>query len=131
MIKIFIIWISIMASVQDESREYVMASGDTTITLKRYVMCIYTTGPNRGHSQQEAERIQRAHLAYQDSLYAKGILLVAGPFGGDTEKRGIVIYDLGHPTLARPYVDADPAVVAGRLDYELLEWWTKKGSVIN
>lgn len=131
MIKIFIIWISIMASVQDEPREYVMASGDTTITLKRYVMCIYTTGSNRDQPQEEAERIQREHLAYQDSLHTAGVILVAGPFGGAGTKRGIVIYDLGNASEAAPYVQRDPAVKAGRLEYELIEWWTKKGSVIN
>ena len=117
--------------MQQDSREYVMASGDSTITLKRYVMCIYLTGPNRDHTQEEAERIQREHLAYQDSLHKQGIILVAGPFGGAGTKRGIVIYDVGHPSQAAPYVTNDPAVKAGRLDYELIEWWTKKGAVIN
>lgn len=114
----------------NDPREYVMASGDSTITLKRYVMCIYTTGPNRSQPEEEAMQIQRAHLAYQDSLFKEGILLVAGPFGGANKKRGIVIYDLDHPSEALPYVQNDPAVKAGRLEFELLEWWTQKGVVI-
>ncbi|RPI69804.1 MAG: hypothetical protein EHM43_00420 [Ignavibacteriae bacterium] len=129
MLNIFIIWMSIV--MQDEPREYVMASGDSTITLKRYVMCIYSTGPKRDQPEEVAERIQREHLAYQDSLHKEGIILVAGPFGGAGSKRGIVIYDVGVPSDAAPYVTNDPAVKAGRLEYELIEWWTKKGSVID
>lgn len=117
-------------SLANDPREYVMASGDSTITLKRYVMCIYLTGKNRSQSDEEAMKIQREHLAYQDSLHKQGILLVAGPFGGGGTKRGIVIYDLDHPSEALPYVQNDPAVKAGRLEFELLEWWTQKGVVI-
>lgn len=112
------------------TREVEMPYRDSTITLKKYVMCIYTSGPNRSQSQQEAEELQRRHLAHQDSLSDKGLLLVAGPFDGHPEKRGILIFDVGTIEEAEPHVKADPMVQAGRLAFELIPWWTMKGSVI-
>ena len=60
----------------------------------------------------------------------EGLLLVAGPFATDGEKRGILILDVGSIQEAEPHIKEDPMVKEGRLNYELLEWWTMKGSVI-
>jgi len=112
-------------------REFDMPYRDSTITLKKYVMCIYSKGENRSQSDEEAMELQRSHLAHQDALAEKGILLVAGPFDGDSDKRGILIFDLGSVEEVEPYVQNDPMVKAGRLTYELLPWWTKKGASLN
>ena len=114
----------------EQPREIEMPWKDSTIVMKRYVMCIYSSGPNRSQPKEEAERLQEQHLAHQDKLHEEGLLLVAGPFGGTSDKRGILIIDVGSVAEAEPLVQEDPMVKAGRLNYELLEWWTMKGAVI-
>ena len=127
---LFSLLLILQGGAVQEQREFEMPYGDSTITMKRYVMCIYTAGDNRSQNEEQAMEIQKAHLAHQDVLADKGLLLVAGPFGGDGDKRGILIFDVGTVAEAEPLVKDDPAVKAGRLNYELLEWWTMKGSVI-
>jgi uncharacterized protein len=126
----FLLFPSTLTKSQDMKapREFDMPWKDTTITMKKYVMCIYLAGPHRGQTEEEATKLQEAHLAHQDAMHEKGVLAIAGPFDGGGEKRGILIFDLGSVEEARPYVDEDPMVKAGRLTYELLEWWTMKGA---
>ena len=112
-------------------REFNMPYRDSTITMKKYVMCIYTKGASRDQSEEDAMELQKAHLAHQDELADKGLLIVAGPFDGDHDKRGILIFDVGTVEEAEPYVKEDPMVKAGRLNYELLPWWTMKGATLN
>lgn len=117
-------------SHQQQPREMVMTfEGGKTDTLKRYVMCIYTRGTGKV-AEEDLERLQKEHLAHQGRLADEGVLIVAGPFGGNGEKRGILIFDVGSVEEAEPYVKADPMVKVGRLAYELLPWWTAKGTVI-
>ena len=109
-------------------REFEMPYRDSTITMKKYVMCIYSKGASRNQSEEEAAELQKAHLAHQDSLAEEGLLLIAGPFEGDHDKRGILIFDMGSVEEVEPHVKNDPMVQAGRLTYELLPWWTMKGA---
>ena len=67
-------------------------------------------------------------MAHMDSLAEIGQLDIAGPMGDDTDLRGIVV--LRVPTLeaAKACCEADPAVKAKRLGYELHPWWAAVGS---
>ena len=58
-------------------------------------------------------------------------LQIAGPFGDDSEKRGILIFDLEKVEDAEAAMSQDPAVQAGRLSYECHPWWAAKGSMLN
>ena len=111
-------------------REFEMPYRDSTITMKKYVMCIYSKGESRDQSEEEAMEVQKAHLAHQDELAEQGLLIIAGPFDGDHDKRGILIFDAGSVEEVERYVQDDPMVKAGRLTYELLPWWTRKGAVL-
>jgi uncharacterized protein YciI len=111
-----------------EPREYTMVTngGDTTV-MKRYVMCIYLRGSNAAKfAANELADLQKAHLNHIDSLAKAGAVLVAGPFGDNGDKRGILILDAADIESARLWVDADPMVKAGRLAYELHPWWTAR-----
>ena len=111
-------------------REFEMPYRASTITMKKYVMCIYTKGESREQSEEEAMKLQKAHLAHQDELADRGLLIIAGPFDGDYDKRGILIFDVGTVEEAEPLVNDDPMVKAGRLNYELIPWWTMKGATL-
>jgi uncharacterized protein len=116
-----------LSAQSHEAREFTMvANGDTTV-MKRYVMCIYLRGEKAADFDQDAlAKLQAAHLSHIDSLAEKGHVLVAGPFGDNGTKRGILILDAGDNETAIPWVEADPMVKAGRLAYELHPWWTAK-----
>lgn len=100
---------------------------DTVYTMKKYFMAFLKSGTKKS-DPEEAMVIQQAHLNHMSQLAEKNKICVAGPFGDDTEFRGIVIYNVKDEEEARSYVESDPAVEAGVLTYELHPWWAAKGS---
>ena len=62
-------------------------------------------------------------------LAQMGKLLVAGPFSDDGNWRGLFIFDCKTKEEVEQLVKSDPAVSAGRLNYEIHAWWTAKNCV--
>jgi uncharacterized protein YciI len=58
-----------------------------------------------------------------------GKLIVAGPFGDNGDWRGIFIMDCKIKEEVEQYVKTDPAIISGRLKYEIHPWWTAKNCV--
>lgn len=83
-------------------------------------------GPNRNYDSLTAEKIQEEHLANITKLTGSGKLIVAGPFMEDENWRGIFILKCDTKEEAEALVKTDPAIVAGRLTYELHPWMTGK-----
>ena len=81
-------------------------------------------------SDAELDALQAQHLAYRAGLRREGLLVVNGPLGeqSDTSMRGLSIFacDLDE---ARRLSDGDPSVQAGRLTYDVMEWWVGGGSL--
>jgi uncharacterized protein YciI len=81
-------------------------------------------------SEEELTELQRQHLAYRAELGRQGVLVVNGPLveQSDETLRGISIFacDLEE---ARRLSDADPSVKAGRLTYDVMEWWVRAGAL--
>ena len=84
---------------------------------------IYATPERPDISDEEAERIQEAHLANIRRLMASGELVLAGPFVDGGDLRGIFVFDVPTVEHAESLVATDPAVQAGRLRVELHPWW--------
>lgn len=78
---------------------------------------------------ERLHEIQRAHLAHMTALAEQGKLLIAGPFSDqeDESLRGMALYQVGSVEEARKLAAADPAVVAGRLEVEVLTWNVEEG----
>lgn len=70
-------------------------------------------------------------LTYVSQLAAQDKICIAGPFGDDTDLRGIVIYSAKSMEEARSFADSDPAVKAGILKIKIHPWWAAKGSKLN
>ena len=72
----------------------------------------------------ELDALQARHLAYRAELRRRGVLVVNGPLGeqSDESMRGLSIFACSLDEAAR-LSDADPSVQAGRLTYDLMEWW--------
>jgi uncharacterized protein YciI len=78
----------------------------------------------------ELDALQSRHLAYRANLRDEGVLVANGPLmeQSDASLRGLSIFacDLDE---ARRLSDGDPSVQAGRLAYEVFEWWIAAGTL--
>jgi uncharacterized protein len=81
-------------------------------------------------SDEELDALQARHLAYRAELRRQGVVVANGPFDEQTDRsyRGMSIFACDAATAAR-LSDADPSVVAGRLAYDVMEWWVHAGSL--
>ena len=80
--------------------------------------------------EDEFDALQTRHLAYRASLRADGVLVANGPFDEQSDEsfRGMSIFACDLATAAR-LSDDDPSVIAGRLAYDLMEWWVAAGTL--
>ncbi len=81
-------------------------------------------------SDEELDDLQARHLAYRADLRRQGLLAVNGPCAeqSDPSYRGMSIFTCDRAEAAR-LSDADPSVAAGRLAYDVMEWWVGAGSL--
>lgn len=79
---------------------------------------------------EELDALQARHLAYRAELRRQGVLVANGPLGeqSNASLRGLSIFacDLDE---ARRLSDGDPSVQAGRLAYDVMEWWVASGTL--
>ena len=81
-------------------------------------------------SDPELDALQARHLAYRAELGRRGVLVVNGPFDEqrDPSYRGMSIFACDAAEAAR-LSESDPSVAAGRLIYDVMEWWVRAGSL--
>lgn len=81
-------------------------------------------------SDQDLDALQARHLAYRAELRRTGVVVANGPFDeqSDPSYRGMSIFACD-PAEAARLSDGDPSVVAGRLAYDVMEWWVGAGSL--
>ena len=96
-----------------------------------YTLVLLRRPPNAPEMPEaDLDALQSRHLAYRADLRRQGVLVANGPLGeqSDTTFRGLSIFACGLDEAAR-LSDADPSVQAGRLAYELMEWWVAAGTL--
>lgn len=98
--------------------------------LKQYFMVFLKRGPNKSLDSLQLQELQKKHLANINKLAEEKKLVIAGPFGDDTELRGIFILDVPTIEEAIRLTESDPAVQAGRLVMEVHPWFTEPGSCL-
>ena len=81
-------------------------------------------------SEADLDDLQARHLAYRADLARRGVLVANGPFleQSDPSYRGMSVLACDRAEAAR-LSDADPSVVAGRLTYDVMDWWVAAGSL--
>jgi hypothetical protein len=81
-------------------------------------------------ADDELDALQARHLAYRGGLRRDGLIVVNGPFAeqSDDSDRGMSIFACT-PAEAARLSDGDPSVAAGRLAYDVMEWWVAAGSL--
>ena len=95
--------------------------------MKKYVMAFLRKGPNRSLDSTEAMQLQMAHLENIGRMAEAGKLVLAGPFFGDGDLRGIYIFNVQSIGEAEELTNSDPAIKAGSLTMELMEWYGSAG----
>lgn len=96
-----------------------------------YTLVLLTRPPDAPDmSDAEIDALQSQHLAYRARLKREGVIVANGPFGEQTDiaLRGMSIFACGLDE-ARRLSDDDPSVRAGRLGYEVMEWWVAAGTL--
>lgn len=91
--------------------------------MRRYVMAFLMAGPNRPTDPDTARALQAAHMANIQRMADEGSLVVAGPFIGGGDYRGIYIFAVETIEEARALTETDPAVRYGSLRMELKPWY--------
>jgi uncharacterized protein YciI len=107
--------------------DYVDEKTKDTTLMQQYFIAFLKSGPNRSQSEEEASKLQSAHLAHLGKMYELGYADISGPFGDDGDIRGITIYNVPTYEMADSLANSDPMVKAGRLVIELHPWWAGKG----
>ena len=107
--------------------DYVDETTKDTILMQQYFMAFLKSGPIRSQNEEEAEILQKEHLAHLTKMYELGYADISGPFGDNGTIRGVTIYNVPTLKMADSLANADPMVIAGRLVIEIHPWWAAKG----
>jgi uncharacterized protein YciI len=120
--------LSFLPEISYSQEEFEVKMGDTTYVMKKYVFGMYKRGENNNLDSAELAKIQTGHLNHLSELAKIGKLCLAGPIDGKNDLRGLLVFDVKNIEEAEELIKKDPAVIAGRLTYELYYWWAAKGS---
>jgi len=104
---------------------------DGEYVMKQYWFVMLTRGARRNEITDTAQIriLQEGHMKNIGRLAEMGKILVAGPFGDNGNWQGIFIFDSPTKEEVESLLKTDPAIAAGRLDYEIHPWWTAKNAV--
>ena len=92
--------------------------------MKKYVIAFLYRGDKVGdYSEVERAEIQKGHMVNITKLAEEGKMVLAGPFFGKEELRGLFFFSVGSIEEAKALTESDPAVKAGVLKMELKEWY--------
>ena len=83
--------------------------------MRRYVLVILKTGPNKVPAGPERDEMFKGHFANMNRLSADGKLALAGPFDGVDGWRGLFIFAVSDIAEARALVATDPVIIKGEM----------------
>lgn len=98
--------------------------GADKIGMKKYVMAFLLRGDRVAeYTPEQRQEIQAGHMANIGKMAEMGKLVLAGPFFGNDDLRGIYIFDVQSIDEAKALTETDPAIQAGVLKMDLKEWY--------
>jgi len=107
----------------DFDKELAQKLGADDYGMSQYVMAFLKRGPNRPTDPKIAEELQAAHMANINKMAEEGKLVLAGPFLGEGDLKGIYVFDVKTVEEAKALTESDPAIQAGSLVMELHPWY--------
>jgi uncharacterized protein len=98
--------------------------GADNLGMKKYVMAFLIRGDRVSeYTPEQRQEIQAGHMANIGKMAEMGKLILAGPFFGNEELRGIYIFDVQSIEEAKALTETDPAIQKGVLKMDLKEWY--------
>nr|WP_287936520.1 YciI family protein [Algoriphagus sp.] len=92
--------------------------------MRKYVMAFLLRGDRVAeYTPEQRQEIQAGHMANIGKMADMGKLILAGPFFGNDDLRGIYIFDVQTLEEAKALTETDPAIQAGVLKMDLKEWY--------
>lgn len=92
--------------------------------MKKYVIAFLYRGDRTAeYSAEERAEFQKGHLANITRLATEGKLVLAGPFFGNEELRGLFFFNVETVAEAESLTESDPSIQAGILKMEMKEWY--------
>jgi len=83
--------------------------------MRRYVLVLLKTGPNRVPDGPERTEMFRGHFANMKRLADEGQLVLAGPLDGVDGWRGLFVFAVPSIDEARQLAATDPVLVKGEM----------------
>ncbi|REG81522.1 YciI family protein [Algoriphagus antarcticus] len=92
--------------------------------MRKYVIAFLYRGDKvEEYSEQERSDIQAGHMANLNRLAKEGKMVMAGPFFGNEDLRGLFFFAVESMEEEEQLTSTDPAVKAGVLRMVLKEWY--------
>jgi uncharacterized protein YciI len=92
--------------------------------MRRYVLVILRTGPERVPDGGERQAMFAGHFANMQRLSDEGKLVLAGPFSADPDGwRGLFLLAVDDVDQARRLTETDPVIVKGEMVAEYHRWY--------
>lgn len=83
--------------------------------MRRYVLVVLKTGPNKVPAGPERDEMFRGHFANIKRLAAEGKLALAGPFDGVDGWQGLFVFAVASIDEAKQLTATDPVVIKGEM----------------
>lgn len=125
-ILLFSLAISITSFAQSSTYNEELATqvGADEYGMKKYVIAFLYRGDRVAeYTEQQRTDIQAGHMENINRLAAEGKLVMAGPFFGNKELRGLFFFAVESLEEAEELTATDPAIKAGVLKMDLKEWY--------
>jgi uncharacterized protein len=108
------------------------AANEKPFAMKMYSLVMLRRGPAwSAEKTPESAKIFEGHMANIKAMARTGKLVIAGPFEADaTDKNayaGLFIFDVTDAAELKALLANDPAIAAGRLVPETLQWYGPAG----
>jgi uncharacterized protein YciI len=92
--------------------------------MKKFVIAFLYRGDRvNEYSEEERAELQKGHMANINRMAEEGKLVLAGPFFGNEDLRGLYFFDVQSLEEAQALTETDPSIKAGVLKMDLKEWY--------
>lgn len=95
--------------------ELARSVGADDFGMRKYVLVVLKTGPNKMPPGAERDAMFKGHFANMTRLSNEGKLALAGPFDGVDGWRGLFILAVADIESARQLVATDPVIIQGEM----------------
>ena len=115
-----------VSQAQNDAYDSALAAevGADEYGMKKYVIAFLYRGDKvQEYTEEQRAEIQAGHMANINRLAEEGKLVMAGPFFGNEELRGLFFFAVESLEEAQKLTASDPAIEAGVLKMDLKEWY--------